>query len=65
MAMKITAQVMGGQPKVFDDVETVKDIKAKLGVSNHTATVNGEPASDDQELSDYEFVTLAPAVKGA
>lgn len=65
MAQNVTAQVMGGQPKIFSDVETIKDLKGKLGLSNHTATINGEPASDDESLDDYNFVTFAPAVKGA
>ncbi len=65
MAQKITAQAVGGQPKVFDDVETVADVKEQMGLSSYQASVNGEPADDDYELSDYEFVTLSPKVKGA
>lgn len=61
---KVTGQVLGGDPKVLDGVTTVGDVKGRLQVSNHTATVNGEPADDGYELSDYEFVTLSPAVKG-
>lgn len=65
MADKITAQVLGGQPKTFDDVETVGDLRKELKLERgYTATVNGEPADDDQDLNDYEFVSFAPAVKG-
>ena len=61
---KVTGQVLGGDPKVLESMETVGDVKKALQAPNHTATVNGEPAEDDYELADYEFVTLAPAVKG-
>lgn len=61
---KVTGQVLGGDPKVLDNVSTVADVKRQLQATNHTATVNGESAEDNYELSDYEFVTLAPAVKG-
>lgn len=46
-------------------LNTVGDAKRKVGALNHTASVNGEPASDDEELEDYAYVSLAPAVKGA
>ena len=61
---KVTAQVLGGDPKVIDDVGTVGGVKARLQVQGHVATVNGEPADDNYELSDFEFVSLSPAVKG-
>ena len=61
---KVTAQVLGGDPKVLEGMGTVGDVKAKLQATNHTATVNGEPVEDSYELDDYEFVSLAPAVKG-
>jgi hypothetical protein len=61
---KVTAQVLGGDPKLLDDVGTVGQVKSRMNAAGHTATVNGEPADDDHQLSDYEFVTLSPAVKG-
>jgi len=61
---KVTAQVLGGDPKLLEGVDTVAEVKSRLQVSGHTATVNGEAADDDYQLSDYEFVTLSPAVKG-
>ena len=64
MANKITAVVLGGNPVVLDDVETIGDVKARLSVTRHTATVNGEPAENDFELEDFEFVSLSPSVKG-
>jgi len=67
MARNITAQAVGGQPKTFtnEEMNTVGDVKAALELESYQATVNGEPADDDQELNDYEFVSLAPKVKGA
>jgi hypothetical protein len=61
---KVHAQVMGGDIKELADVSSVADVKSRLQATNHTATVNGEAVEDDYELSDFEFVTLAPAVKG-
>jgi len=65
MATKIRAQVLGGTEKVFEDgeVNTVRDVKARLGVPAHAASINGDTASDDDELPDYAFVSLSPAVK--
>lgn len=64
MAQNVTAQVTGGQAKVIE-ASTVKEALNKLGlVGNYTATVNGSPASMDQGLGDYSFVSFATAVKG-
>lgn len=65
MAQKVTAQAVGGQPKVFDNIETVGELKEQMNLGSYQASVNGEPADDDYALSDYEFVSLAPKVKGA
>lgn len=46
-------------------VSTVGEVMTKLGVENYAATVNGEPADKSYQLSDFEYVTLAPQVKGA
>lgn len=64
MASKITVQVLGGSPQVIDGPSTIADVKRKLNLSNHTASVNGDPADDSHELDDYSFVTLSPSVKG-
>ena len=63
MADQVRVKVAGGTEKVLDGVETVNDAKAAISALGYTATVNGEPAEDDQELSDYEFVALAKPVK--
>jgi sulfur carrier protein ThiS len=64
MANNVIAQVLGGDKKVLDSVETVADVKEKLSAQNYTASVNGDPASNDYELSDGDFVSLSQAVKG-
>lgn len=61
---KVQTQVIGGQIKQLE-VGTVGDVKAQLSATGYTATVNGQPVQDSYVLKDYEFVSLAPAVKGA
>jgi hypothetical protein len=64
-AKKVTAQVLGGEAQVLDCCKTVEDAFEELGLEgNYTATVNGEPVDMDYELSDFEYVSFAPAVKG-
>lgn len=63
MAKKVTVQVVGGQSKTFD-ANTVGELKRLMGTPNHTATLNGDAATNDTVLGDYNFVHLAPAVKG-
>lgn len=64
MANNVTAVVTGGQPKVVEAC-TVADAKSKLGLSgSYTATVNGSPASETQDLRDFDFVSFAESVKG-
>ena len=61
---KVQAQVVGGSIKQIE-ANTVGEVKEQLSSPTYTATVNGEPEADDYQLEDYEFVSLAPAVKGA
>lgn len=62
---KVTVTVLGSEtPVVLDDIETVGEVKDEMECGNHTATVGGEPADDDEELRDGDFVDLAPSVKG-
>lgn len=65
MAIKVRAQVLGGTEMVFADgeVNTVRDVKRQLGVPAHAASINGDTATDDEEIPDYAFVSLSPAVK--
>lgn len=65
MAKNVIAQPLGGEKKVLDDVYTLLDVKNKLALTgNYTATVNGNPQSDDYAIEEGDFVSLAPAVKG-
>lgn len=64
MANNVVVQVLGGDKKVLDNVGTIADVKAKLGATAYTAQVNLEPASNDYELADGDFVSLSQAVKG-
>lgn len=61
---KVVVKVTGGTPTEIDAC-TVGDIKKKFSLLNHTASVNQEPAADDYRLNDDDYVSLAPAVKGA
>lgn len=61
---KVTAKVLGGQLKEFD-VDSVAELKNIMGLgSNYAATVNGETSDGEGSLTDYDFITLSPAVKG-
>ena len=65
MAQNVIGQATGGEKKVFDNVSTVSEIREKMSLaSNYIASVNGEPADDDYELEDGDFVTLSEKVKG-
>lgn len=64
MAKNITAQVLGGEAQIGLQAANVGEIKQQLGVPNHSASVNGQPADNSTVLSDYQFVSLSPAVKG-
>jgi hypothetical protein len=64
MAQNIVSQVLGGNKRVLDNVHTVGDVKQAMGATNHTASINGEPARDSDTLADGDFVSLSQAVKG-
>lgn len=54
-----------GNPEIKEySVETIKELKDTLGLTNHSANVNGSSRDDSFELSDAELVTFAPSVKG-
>jgi sulfur carrier protein ThiS len=64
MANNVIAQVLGGAKQVLDNVNSISDLKQKLNLAQYTATLNGSPAADDENLTDGDFVTLSQAVKG-
>lgn len=62
---KVTVQVLGADnPVVLEEVYDIAEVKSAMETPNHTATVSGEPADDEQELFDGDFIDLAPNVKG-
>lgn len=61
---KITVQVTGGSLQQ-KEASNVTDLLAQLSLTNYTANVNGDAVANDYEFEDYEFVILAPSVKGA
>jgi hypothetical protein len=63
MAKKVTVSIIGGQTKTYDSFSTIGEVKDQLGLSSHTAMLNGDPTNDSTKLSDFSYVTLAPAVK--
>jgi hypothetical protein len=61
----VIAQVTGGAKKILDGVSTAKDIRLALNLGeNYIASINGNPASDSDTLSQGDFVTFAEKVKG-
>lgn len=64
-ANTVTAVVLGGQPSVLNEVSSVQDIAERLNLpANHSVLVNGNNASYDTELSDYDFVSFGSKVEG-
>jgi len=64
MANNVTAQALGAQPKVLDDVSTVADIISQLELDNPSVKVNGQTKSSDYTLADFDFVSFGAKVKG-
>ena len=66
MADSVTAQVVGGETRVLEDMDTVKEVRKALGLNKdeYAATVKGEPADEGDELEDFDFVSFAPKVRG-
>lgn len=65
MANKVTGHVLGGQPKLLDNVNTVEDVRKQMDVgAGYEATVQGEPSDGNEALDDFDHVSFAPAVKG-
>ena len=65
MAKNLNAQVHGRTLVRDLTADTVGEVLAQMDVSNSMiATVNGEPASNDQELADFDFIAFSKAVDG-
>lgn len=62
---KVHVKVSGGAVQEVE-AATLGQLKAKLDVAKHTATIDGNAqSSDTYELQDFQFVTLTAPVKGA
>jgi hypothetical protein len=61
----VTATVVGGKATAHEDIYTVAELKQKLNITNYQASINGEPVSDEDDLTDGDYVTFSPQVKGA
>lgn len=57
-------QVMGGKKEVAEGVETVGELKQKIGKTKLQASVNGDAVDDDYDLEDGDRVTFSEAKKG-
>ena len=56
--------ILGGAPRRLQ-AESIADLREQLGVgSDYRLTVNGEEVGMDFVLSDEDFVSAAPGVKG-
>ena len=64
MANNVTAQSLGAQPKVLNDVTTVGDIISQLELDNPSVKVNGQTVDANYELNDFDFVSFGAKVKG-
>jgi sulfur carrier protein ThiS len=64
MATNVVAQKLGGEKRVLDNVNTVRDVQTQMSADGYTASVNGDPAKSDTRLNDGDFVSLAQPVKG-
>ena len=62
MAKGVIAQLTGGEPKKYDNVETIGELRKKHNVaSNYVALLNGETPSDGDstELEDRDQVDFS------
>ena len=67
MSNNVIAQVSGGDKQVVDGAKTVKELKAKMGLTGkkYQATANGDPVGDDYSLEAGDHVIFTEDVKGA
>ncbi len=66
--MKVFAQVIGGDAVQYTLQEgaTIADLKKQEPkFASYQASINGDSADDNDELSDYAVVTFSEKIKGA
>jgi len=60
----VVASLVGGSPRRLV-ANTVADVKQQMSLgSTYVSSVNGEPADDNTELNDEDFLSFSGAVKG-
>lgn len=65
MATTVTAVVLGGQPKILNDVESVAQIAERLAIpSNHSVKINDRNGDYSSALADFDFVAFGSKVEG-
>ena len=64
MPFDVMAQVAGGSKQIVYGVGTIGEVKKSLNLPDYAAAKNGESASDNDSLSEGDFITLTKAVKG-
>lgn len=60
---RVVVKITGQSPRDAE-AATVGELKRTLNVPTYAASVNGEPATDDQVLENDWLVTFSPQVKG-
>ena len=60
----VMAKALGGQAQEVQATTVIEAQKALGLEGNYTATIDGEPASDDSPLNDNDIVIFTKAVKG-
>lgn len=64
MASNVTAQALGAQPKVLNNVSTVAEVISQLSLDNPSIKVNGQTVEASHSLSDFDFISFGAKVKG-
>jgi len=64
MANNVTAQALGAQAKVLNNITTVSEIISQLDLDSPSVKVNGVTVEPSHSLSDFDFVSFGAKVKG-
>lgn len=65
MANNVSTVLLGGSPRIANDVSTVQELADKLSIeSGLQVTINGKAADYSTALDDYAFVSFGAKVKG-
>lgn len=61
---KVVVKILGNSELKEEEANTIGELKQKLGLTTHAASINGEPADNDSFLTDDSLVSFSQAVKG-